>query len=74
MMILVDMLNWTGKTPQDLNTTLRILGNWKLGGMGEMVFPREEHNGHLPSSKQWALKIYNVTREIKQNKQVIVSI
>jgi hypothetical protein len=35
--------NWTGKSQRGLNPTQRAVDNWGELGVGEVVFPREEH-------------------------------
>jgi hypothetical protein len=35
----MDMPQWTGESPWDLNSTLRTTGNYGKLGVGEVVFP-----------------------------------
>ena len=48
----MDMPKWTGESPERLNTTQRITGNYEKQGAGEVAFPRKEYTIWL-SSNEW---------------------
>lgn len=54
----MDMSNWMGKSPWDLNPTQTTMSNWGKLWVEEEVFLREEQTNLLSSVKQLALKTY----------------